>query len=934
MSKVLLYGNTTTGNLSETLAGGSYAFPDKVQGDTLTLQLRLAENTEGVPTLIQRTVTSLKVGLGQVDTRPAAGTLALKSGSGSTVVGTNCTTPLQFNAPVDTVAAQLNALGTGAFTSAQLPLTVEADNGSWLVRSADGTVLALSAGANELEPVAFVRVREWQDESGAWVSEVRLMVACCSFEDSSQLVAPPIPTVTEVVSGVTISGVNQRNEVQALNVPPTFLGTYALDRGSAQSSVFDITDRVADIQKGIAAIADTGGNFLVSNPTYGVFYIEFQGTMGGASQPLLGVTIVQAPPSDLTLTLSLEKEELDRLLRATAAASPGTRGRTVLPLEIQVKYQDPNSSTTIYTATFTGSVGILQQLLYDELATYPQIAWNNPPLRPSITPFTPSQVTVGGLNRQAAVPQGAPAHIFVIIHDFNAVGLVVELEANSLPATKLVRGTDYTAVETDMNTLTITMVDGVNRAVGSMLVSIGMIGQQSVFLAHTHTAAQIIMPDGVTTLAEYVATINSSIAALNTAVGLNPFSSAPSAATAAIQGQTWTLKQYAYLFGVKSPVGSSTAAAIKLGPANPISAIDPTTLPPHGGGLLPAIRTSEFTGVSALPGSPTPGVRYVNNGSSPITIPPGLSHNLATANVGDSFAWSGHVFYKLQQYAQDTQVPTSTYTVNTGTGIITVAAGGYTPTAGDLVQLLTTVAVPTGYALATDFLVYSDGTHFYLKATSGAFSGDIITPSTTGSGTQRIGISPPANAWWYPEMDVYLGGFACNSAQLRLGLQLAINVGFEIGLVFGTRDISANLEGAFQYVFVIEWQSILADTAPIPGSNLGALAWNPVPLLAQPIVLSAVPVVCGFGVTILRQLVGGVDTITATQTVFGGASGALSAPSSADLRFRFRLVRGDTPDNNPAPRGFIAVRGMSLNSLGTDGSGSGIGIAQISQIQS
>lgn len=120
----------------------------------------------------------------------------------------------------------------------------------------------------------------------------------------------------------------------------------------------------------------------------------------------------------------------------------------------------------------------------------------------------------------------------------------------------------------------------------------------------------------------------------------------------------------------------------------------------------------------------------------------------------------------------------------------------------------------------------------------------------------------------------------------------------------------------------LQWSRALSS-AEITGVglNLSAVTWNATPILSQRIILTSVPSIETFGITIGRsiQVVSGTptDTLISTQIVYGATAGA-TGPTSANFALRARLIRFDTENTPAAQSGFIALRGLDVASEASD----------------
>jgi hypothetical protein len=149
-----------------------------------------------------------------------------------------------------------------------------------------------------------------------------------------------------------------------------------------------------------------------------------------------------------------------------------------------------------------------------------------------------------------------------------------------------------------------------------------------------------------------------------------------------------------------------------------------------------------------------------------------------------------------------------------------------------------------------------------------------------------------------------------NDKQLALNRTLSLLMGLEVAVLRSLNDKPETATRA-QWTLVIEHGAFTTETSPsTTAPNLKAVTWNATPILRQRIMLEPLSSVHFFGITIARKLVSAVDTITATQTVYGAQSGGGSAPASANFALRARLVEFDTEDSVSDPHGFAAILGL------------------------
>jgi hypothetical protein len=407
--QALLYCNLSTRTVSEQLSGSAFNWPKVVAGDHLTLSLRFAEKIDGQAIEVSRVVRRLRASVGRLDARPEQGSYRLKLGNAAAQEGVNLTTSIPWNATAAQMASAFNTVA--ALVATYGAATVELVDGSYLIRFAlAATAIPLSVVENSLLPISFARVIPILFD-GKWVHELRLIQAGAAFTTAFDRIVPPAPTITALQNGGEDGDIHW-NEIQRLYVPPDFRGTYQLRRGFKKSGLLSREDGSEEIATAIEALADEDGSFVVTNPTGNTAHIEFAGSMEGTNQALLDVTVFDAPEGDVTFTLSLNTPELRSLMREADSKT----GELKLSFEVEVTFEDEHDEDVLHpVAVIRAELTLVNELIWEELATAQNIDWLRPPLPKDYVPFTPDQIATGIPYYHTTLGNGS-ALAFVIGH--------------------------------------------------------------------------------------------------------------------------------------------------------------------------------------------------------------------------------------------------------------------------------------------------------------------------------------------------------------------------------------------------------------------------------------------------------------------------------------------------------------------------------------
>lgn len=541
---------------------------------------------------------------------------------------------IAFDATGATVAAAINALpDAGSIAQVHSDATATAANGSWIVEfPGRRDSLSLLATEVKLDPKSLVRIREYSRDSQLY-HEVRLIQAPVAFTSTFARIVPPAPTITAVLDGSTNEGI-EVNEVQALEVDPTFRGSFRIRRGSYQVSApitaADGPEAILAAIESLADVDDDDAYFIVTNPMPNVAHIEFAGSMGGTNQSLLTVEVHDAPVGDLTFELSLNTAEVSQLLRDSTLDD---EGEVEVPFEIEIQYEDPNDDEDTYTWTYSTVIKLRRELTWEELGTAPSLDWTSPPDGTSYVPWVADQVITGSQHYETTLGDGANTE-FELTHSLGTDGLHVTIRENSPGGALLTPGVDYTVTFDSDNVLTVDTSAWGTPTAAQLAIVITAAGPASAFQSHNHTIAQ------VTGLQDALDAIGADILALQALAPSGVF-----ATRAAGQGATvarWTLPPWFEIFPTRRSLASREGVAL--------SSLDPALLP-RLGGLLPAVHDAA---VETLP-APLPttslssyvGNVYENEGLAAVTLPGFAGRKSESLAPGEFAACDGRGWYRV-----------------------------------------------------------------------------------------------------------------------------------------------------------------------------------------------------------------------------------------------------------------------------------------------
>jgi hypothetical protein len=483
----LLYADLTNQKLRRTLGGSDYSFPKLPSKSTLRLALRFSEQVGTTHVDRHPTIVELRAAIGPVDLSPDSGTLTLKVGTDSPVVGTNVTTALTYPFTAAQLADALNVLSVVGTA------VVAEDAGTFVISGVTG---AITAYTNKLRPISFARVEAYE-EGGVEVQALRMQRAPYAFADSYDQKVPDGPTIERVQAGGDADGV-EWNEIQKLTVPRDFLGSYLIKANDevARTGLLGIGDgpeQVAEAMNptatGTGVALDGSGLFIVTeHPTEPAMFIEFAGSMAGAAQDLLKVAVFDAPDGDFYLDLDLNTAPTSQAFRDS--------DEVTAVLEIFADIEDPDDDEIIHenVPVFRGTVTIVESVVHADMALPQDIDWINPPQAKQYAPVSPDSITSGSRYYDFLIAGDEEETEFQITHSLDSPRVRIHLRENITGGRDLVPGADYEVVHDDDDAVTITFLGDYATdppALNAISGTAQDLRVTSTWLGHTHPISEI-----------------------------------------------------------------------------------------------------------------------------------------------------------------------------------------------------------------------------------------------------------------------------------------------------------------------------------------------------------------------------------------------------------------------------------------------------------
>lgn len=638
----LLYANLSTLNLAETLAdgGSDTSFPPMVAGTHLTLRLRLAETLEGTPALSNRTVHSVKASIGLPDARPASGTYQLTIGPGAAVAGVNTTGSIAYSASGEALAAAINALTDATLVANALPCKVVLEDGSYRIRFKDAAQRDFDCADNALWPLSFVEVTASEHDEG-WIHTLRLVQAplAQTVDHALTLAATPVISRVQEGGGDEASGATW-NELQKLSIPAEFnVGAIQIRRGFLRSDAIGLPTSGEEIQTALAAIADEGGTFIVTEQQNAVL-IEFAGdSMKGRSQSLLELEIIEGPLPSIQFTL-----DTDTAAMAVRMQKPDSIGQVALPLEISLTIEDAENPEILHPVAFRADLVFLNSINTAARSVAATPNWNQPFARRNYRQYGPDQFLIGQRHARFIIGDGT-ATSYTLNHNLGDGDITVAVRDNDASG-RLLRDAEYEVNFDGDNALVVTFEIPVEE--NSLVVLISTVSHPASFLAHTHTI------DDVEELRVRLEAIENQLAQLTAIAPSGGLTVDTSTTDEALIIAEWSLMPMADIYPTRfswnlQEPGKTTATAPKA-----IAEIKPQVLYDlniRDGGLLPAIHratTYDMIAPESVTGDYEGNV-YENKTEQDIILPGKGGRRKDTLSPGEFAAYNGSRWYKVRK---------------------------------------------------------------------------------------------------------------------------------------------------------------------------------------------------------------------------------------------------------------------------------------------
>ena len=693
MQARLIYANLTTLELRDTRDGGALNFPTIPAGDALSLSLRLVENLDGNTVLATRTLHALKASLGRVDMRPESGAVMLQIGEGDPVPNVNVTTAISCSATADQIANAINALTADVLT-AKKPCTVVADSGSYLIRFADKSRVSITCIENSLWPVSFVELNSAQRDGG-FTHELRFTQTPIAATVQFANLVPDPPVMSRVRVGSDNNGI-KINEVQKLALPPSFSGAFCLTRGLTPTKTIGLPTSGQEIQTVLHVIADEGGNFSVTEEQDAVL-IEFQASMGGSSQELLGVQVFDAPAGDPTFTLDTNTAEMWALMRRVNA-----QGEMPLMLNVDLFLNDEQNADIQRRRSFQLPVTFVMPVNRESANVAAALVWNQPPSRTRYAPFSPNNLLITTHAYPQLAGDGTGTQ-FVINHNLGSEYLSADVREAAGNGRQLVNGTDYSIRFNNANSATITFPRPI--ATDSVLVVI-----RTSDLASTWAPGVTWEIADINGLGDRLANIGRRVQTLESAVAINVASSDATKEDHPITAQ-WTLPKIAEVYPLR----------IKLDKLDTLDDLDLSKLG-RAGGLFAAVHAANVEALPlTVPNAATSFVGRVFENRSGGTVPlnGALKHRGVNLRAGEFAACDGRAWYRVNRYNTEK----SFYPTDFDRELFVIAVNDR--------QLRQRKALTVQFAIQTAVIGSNTNAQWMLVIEHGAFSSD-LDPATTG----------------------------------------------------------------------------------------------------------------------------------------------------------------------------------------------------------
>lgn len=890
-----LFANSTTGQLTTTLRGGSFVSPAIPEGADIELRLRLAEQIQDTGVLDKRAIHSISARIGWPDEAPAQGTYQLRIVHGAEDY---TTADIAFDATATQVASAINASMAEATTDLK-QATVTDYLGGYRIVFADKSVQpTLSCPDNALWPASFVDVDpiEWD---GGWAFILDLHQTPVAESATFTNRVPSAPSITSVQTGSTTDG-TAINEIQKLFIPPEFAGgTFQIVRGGVKSVPIPVpVANIGVIDAAMRPLADEGGTFAISQVDNGA-YIEFRGTMAGAAQDLMTVAVFESPASEAVVHLATATDEMRTLMRGADDSD-----RIDVPLNLVVEVEREGASGTYDKLIWQQALTFIRPVSDDDHNVAAGLKWNQPRSKTDHLKQSADSLLLGSRAIQKKIGDGS-ATSFEINHNLagtaQAFTVVAATDVFTAASHNLVNNDPVRVSTTD--TLPAGIVSAntywVIAATENTFQLSSTPGGSAIDVTTTGTGTHsVILDDGVV---EYVGVEVWETAGDQARVSPEDYTverTSANAITVAGFAAPPTANQYTVIIQVYGRPATYQAHQHPLDEVPEararIEALEAAVA------ALQALAPSTLGRVQSLTGTyrreraiPSFGEAYPLPPRSSLLFVPGQRIiDLSPADLPVRRR-APKLFPAVHDAVADA-LPT------TGAGLSIAPAIPTSDDVGKIFQNQTGgsifLSVPGGYTLPAQGFAATDGVTWF----------PMVQYGTGESSYYPALLERELFSETIEETDLVAG--RVYEAQFALGLAALV----------GNTSVYTHVQ--------IQIAQLTADTAPgTPGGNIAEEAYVETPVLDQRVTLTAMPIEDVYGYRVTRATNG---DLTAEKLVFGRWTAA-TAPATARFAVRARLARFDTENSVTDPRGIIAYSGPRFDQGSTSQAGAGVGVSVI-----
>lgn len=834
-----------------------------IQGDTVRLVLHGLEAETVRPSVDFYRPSSiqwatLRAGITLIDALPKGGTHKLK-------VGADTTPALSATETKASLSTKLNALASIIAAGGLTLETTGAENiyrAQWTVPA---NAIEIESVENKLTPLSIVRIAE----DGAIDGKVNIKIfqAPVAYTDDFSLPAPPPVTVARTRAGSSI-----RNEVQRLTIPSDAVGGFASTVGGFSTKIVQVATATAAtiaaaLNEPFTSVLASDIRFSVTNPSRGIFDVEFIGAYEKASQSLLSISMfdqvaIDTPVALLPLTSLAIEDLLDgapsvKAVFEIVAADEDGRETTLVQKECVIL----NDGLDAGVGTFI-----------DQIATRIETV--------TVYPAETDPVVIARMGQAFNVPGDADDEItatdYTFVHGFGTTQVdvvILRLTDVALDQWEPLDEGEYQWKAISANAVEVWFAaEPPASGVGSIRLWVSTLNATPQINDHRHETDDIdgVGDDDGKTLTEIISELRSSLptdwpfipankltgtidlARLDLAALAKALQTTPEFLTALRE----LVKDTTVLDNIATGLATreSFLETLKTLIADPALITALMAALKLNADFLAAIRAGTLDALQ--------GTGVLPNGAVVMVIPDKIESFpplLSTATDPDpefsSLLGALHTTTDLGTVEGELPSPGS----NGGKRATIGAAGAHASTAGQW----------RGQDFKAGDVVACNGVQWFL----GTLDGATVFPKAFERELFTIRI---------------------DEDELALGTRFA--VAWPLAL-----KLRGNAEG--QYVLRLWLGTVNAASGTNVRPNISTISWDSTPLITRTIIVTDVEVIQGFAYTVTRAAGG---TITATKTINSATSSA-TAPGSANFALRATLDRFDVEDVTD-PRGEVSIR--------------------------